>query len=135
MKVQFWGAAQTVTGSMHLVHVAGKQVLLDCGLYQGKRKLAFEKNRKLPFDPKSIDAVVLSHAHIDHSGNLPSLIRGGYRGPIYSTSATRDLAAFMLLDSAKIQKYDVKYVNKKRRKKNQRPFEPLYEQKHADANA
>ena len=116
---------------MHLVHVAGKQVLLDCGLYQGKRKIAFEKNRKLPFDPKSIDAVVLSHAHIDHSGNLPSLIRGGFRGPIYSTSATRDLASFMLLDSAKIQKYDVKYVNKKRRKKKQRPFEPLYEQKHA----
>lgn len=116
---------------MHLVHVAGKKVLLDCGLYQGKRKLAFEKNRKLPFDAKTIDAVVLSHTHIDHSGNLPSLIRGGFRGPIYSTSATRDLASFMLLDSAKIQKYDVKYVNKKRRKKKQRPFEPLYEQKHA----
>ncbi len=116
---------------MHLVHVGGKRVLLDCGLYQGKRKIAFEKNRKIPFDAKSIDAVVLSHAHIDHSGNLPSLIRGGFRGPIYSTSATRDLAAFMLLDSAKIQKYDVKYVNKKRRRKKQRPFEPLYQQHHA----
>ena len=131
MKVQFCGAAQTVTGSMHLVHVAGKKVLLDCGMYQGKRKIAFEKNRNLPFDPKTIDAVVLSHAHIDHSGNLPSLIRGGFRGPIYSTSATRDLAAFMLLDSAKIQTNDVKYVNKKRRRKKQALFQPLYEQRHA----
>ena len=131
MKVQFWGAAQTVTGSMHLVHVAGKQVLLDCGLYQGKRKIAFEKNRELPFDPKEVDAVVLSHAHIDHSGNLPSLVRGGFRGPIYSTSATRDLASFMLLDSAKIQTNDVKYVNRKRKRKKQKLFVPLYEQRHA----
>ena len=131
MKVQFWGAAQTVTGSMHLVHVAGKQVLLDCGLYQGKRKIAFEKNRELPFDPKEVDAVVLSHAHIDHSGNLPSLVRGGFRGPIYSTSATRDLASFMLLDSAKIQTNDVKYVNRKRKRKKQNLFVPLYEQRHA----
>lgn len=126
MKVQFWGAAQTVTGSMHMVHHNGKQILLDCGLYQGRRKIAFQKNRNLPFDAKGIDAVILSHAHIDHSGNLPSLIKAGYRGPIYSTSATRDLAAIMLLDSAKIQKYDVKYVNKKRAKKGQTPFEPLY---------
>ena len=126
MKVQFWGAAQTVTGSMHMVHHNGKQILLDCGLYQGRRKIAFEKNRNLPFDAKSVDVVILSHAHIDHSGNLPSLIKAGYRGPIYATSATRDLAAIMLLDSAKIQKYDVKYVNKKRRKKGQKPFEPLY---------
>ncbi len=131
MKVQFWGAAQTVTGSMHLVHVAGKRILLDCGMYQGKRKIAFEKNRKLPFDPKTVDAVILSHAHIDHSGNLPSLVRGGFTGPIYATSATRDLAAFMLLDSAKIQVNDVRYVNKKRKRKNQTPFEPLYDQKHA----
>jgi metallo-beta-lactamase family protein len=126
MKIQFWGAAQTVTGSMHMVHHNGKQILLDCGLYQGRRKIAFQKNRNLPFDAKSVDAVILSHAHIDHSGNLPSLIKAGYRGPIYSTSATRDLAAIMLLDSAKIQKYDVKYVNKKRVKKGQTPFEPLY---------
>ena len=103
---------------MHLVHVAGKRILLDCGMYQGKRKIAFEKNKKLPFDPKTVDAVILSHAHIDHSGNLPSLVRGGFRGPIYSTSATRDLASFMLLDSAKIQVNDVKYVNKKRRRKS-----------------
>ena len=126
MKVEFWGAAQTVTGSMHLVHVRGKRLLLDCGLYQGRRKEAFKRNRDFPLDPKSIDAVILSHAHIDHSGNLPSLIRGGYRGPIYATDATRDLAVCLLIDAAKIQESDIKYVNKKRAKKNQKPFEPLY---------
>ncbi len=131
MKVQFWGAAQTVTGSMHLVHHDGKQILLDCGLYQGKRSIAFDKNRELPFAGDKIDAVVLSHAHIDHSGNLPSLVKSGFTGPIYATSATRDLAAFMLLDSAKIQTNDVKYVNKKRKKKKQKPFKPLYELPHA----
>ncbi len=126
MKVQFWGAAQTVTGSMHLVHHNGKRILLDCGLFQGKRKEAFQRNRELPFDAKSIDVVILSHAHIDHTGNLPSLVRAGYRGPIYATSATRDLCAIMLLDSAKIQKSDIKYVNKQRVRDGQTPFEPLY---------
>ena len=131
MKVEFWGAAQTVTGSMHLVHVGNKKLLLDCGLYQGKRKEAFARNREIPFKGSEIDAVILSHGHIDHSGNLPSLIASGYQGPIYATSATRDLAAYLLLDSAKIQKYDVKYVNKKRKKNNQSLFEPLYTQEHA----
>jgi len=131
MKVQFWGAAQTVTGSMHMVHHNGKQILLDCGLYQGRRKVAFERNKELPFDATKVDAVILSHAHIDHSGNLPSLVKSGFKGPIYSTSATRDLATIMLVDSAKIQTNDVKYVNKKRAKKGQAPFTPLYEQQHA----
>ena len=131
MKVQFWGAAQTVTGSMHMVHVQGRKILLDCGLYQGKRTVAFDKNRKLPFDASDVDAVVLSHAHIDHSGNLPSLVKSGFKGPIYATSATRDLAAIMLLDSAKIQVNDVKYVNKKRKRQNLKPFKPLYETMHA----
>ena len=126
MKVQFWGAAQTVTGSMHLIHHKGKRILLDCGLYQGRRKEAFKRNRELPFDGRQVDAVILSHAHIDHSGNLPSLYRSGFRGPIFATSASRDLAAFMLMDSAKIQVNDVKYVNKKRKRKKQNPFEPLY---------
>ena len=126
MKVQFWGAAQTVTGSMHLVHHHGKKILLDCGLYQGKRKEAFQRNRQLPFDGAEIDCVILSHAHIDHSGNLPSLIKAGFRGPIYSTSATRDLCAIMLIDSAKIQKSDVRYVNKTRIREGRTPFEPLY---------
>ena len=126
MKVEFWGAAQTVTGSMHLIHWRGKKLLLDCGLYQGRRKEAFKRNRDFPLDPQSIDAVVLSHAHIDHSGNLPTLVSRGYRGPIYSTDATRDLAVYLLIDAAKIQESDIKYVNKKRKKKNQSMFEPLY---------
>ena len=128
MKVEFWGAAQTVTGSMHLIHYRGKKLLLDCGLYQGRRKDAFRRNRDLPFEGQDVDAVVLSHAHIDHSGNLPSLVRSGFKGAIFSTSATRDLAAYMLIDSARIQESDVKYVNKKRKKKNQTLFEPLYVQ-------
>lgn len=126
MKVEFWGAAQTVTGSMHLVHWQGRRLLLDCGLYQGHRKLAFEINRKLPFPANSIDAVVLSHAHIDHSGNLPTLVRNGFRGPIFSTAPTRELAGIMLLDSAKIQVSDVEYVNRKRARQRQTLFEPLY---------
>lgn len=124
--VQFWGAAQTVTGSMHLLKVGGKRLLLDCGLYQGRRKEAFEINRNFPFDPSSIDALVLSHAHIDHSGNIPSLVRSGFKGPIYSTSAARELAVFLLLDSAKIQVSDVKYINRKRKNSGRKPFEPLY---------
>ncbi|MEM9410350.1 MAG: MBL fold metallo-hydrolase, partial [Planctomycetota bacterium] len=131
MKVEFWGAAQTVTGSMHMVHVGDKKILLDCGLYQGKRKEAFARNREIPFKGSELDAVILSHAHIDHSGNLPSLIRSGYQGPIYTTSASRDLAVYLLLDSAKIQRNDIKYVNRKRAKQNKKPFEPLYEQQDA----
>ena len=126
MNVQFWGAARTVTGSMHLVECGGQRVLLDCGMFQGRRKEAFERNRSLPFDPRSVNAVVLSHAHIDHSGNLPSLIKGGFRGTIFATSASRDLSAVMLLDSAKIQEQDIEYVNKRRNRNGETPFEPLY---------
>jgi metallo-beta-lactamase family protein len=126
MRVQFWGAARTVTGSMHLLEVNGRKLLLDCGLYQGRRKQAFERNRQLPFDATDIDAVVLSHAHIDHSGNLPSLIRAGFRGCVYSTSATRDLCAYMLVDSAHLQENDVKYVNRRRKRQGKKLFEPLY---------
>lgn len=126
MDVTFWGAARTVTGSMHLVTVGGRRLLLDCGLFQGKRKLAFERNKTLPFDPRSIDAVVLSHAHIDHCGNLPSLVRGGFAGQIHATAATRDLCAYMLVDSAKIQESDVAYTNRRRVAKGETPFEPLY---------
>jgi metallo-beta-lactamase family protein len=126
MKLEFWGAAQTVTGSMHLLKVNGHNILLDCGMYQGRRKEAFERNRQFPFDPTKIDALILSHAHIDHSGNIPSLVKQGYRGPIWTTPATRDLCAIMLRDSAFIQENDVKYVNKRRKKQGQNPFEPLY---------
>ncbi len=126
MELEFWGAAQTVTGSMHLLKVNSFNILLDCGLFQGRRKEAFERNRQFPFDPTRIDAVILSHAHIDHSGNLPSLVRQGYRGPIWATPATRDLCTIMLRDSAFIQEQDVKYVNKQRAKQGKVLFEPLY---------
>ncbi len=127
MKIHFIGAAQTVTGSMHLIEVNGKKFLLDCGLYQGKRKIAFEINRNFDdFNPAEIDFVILSHAHIDHSGNLPSLVKKGFTGNIYSTFATRDLASVMLRDSGHIQEKDVEWVNKKRKKQHKNPFEPLY---------
>ncbi len=132
MDIQFIGAARTVTGSMHYVQVNGLKFLVDCGLYQGKRKEAFEINRNFDFfDPAEIDFVILTHAHIDHSGNLPTLVKKGFSGHIFSTFATRDLATIMLRDSAHIQEKDVEYVNKKRIKKGKRPFEPLYTQ--ADA--
>jgi len=127
MQICFAGAARTTTGSMHVIDINGKRLLLDCGLYQGRRKVAFERNRHLPVDQKSVDCCVLSHAHIDHSGNLPSLVKRGFRGPIYATPATRDLCEIMLLDSAYLQQKDVEYVNKKRRKQGKNPFEPLYE--------
>src|ERR1700674_3507679 len=100
MKVKFCGADRTVTGSQHLLEINGKLILLDCGLYQGKREEAYQINKSFLFDPKELHCVVLSHAHIDHSGNLPSLSAKGFKGCIYSTPATRDLCAIMLLDSA-----------------------------------
>ena len=126
MKIQFLGAARTVTGSMHLLHINGYRILLDCGLFQGRRAEANERNKNFPFDPKSIDAVILSHAHIDHSGNLPNLVKQGYNGPIYSTPATRDLCEIMLADSGHLHEKDAEYLNKKRRKNHEPPIEPLY---------
>lgn len=126
MKLQFWGAARTVTGSMHSLNVNGSHVLLDCGLFQGKRAEAFERNRNFPFEPASVDTVVLSHAHIDHSGNLPSLARHGFEGEIHATSATRDLCKIMLQDSAHIQSLDVAHLNKKNARRNRPLVEPLY---------
>ncbi len=132
MNVTFFGAAQTTTGSMHLVEANGKRILLDCGLFQGNRKEAFEKNRQMPIDPAAIDAVVLSHAHIDHSGNLPTLARHGFRGKIYCTPATRDLCDIMLRDSAYLQMRDLEIVNRKRAAQGKNLFEPLYEQQDVD---
>jgi metallo-beta-lactamase family protein len=126
MEIHFLGAAQTVTGSQHLISVNGSRVLLECGLFQGKRRESFERNRNLPFDAKSIDALILSHAHIDHSGNIPNLVRNGFRGVIYSTFATRDLCSAMLRDSAHIQEQDMAYANKKRARKGLSPVEPIY---------
>jgi metallo-beta-lactamase family protein len=126
MTLQFLGAARTVTGSMHLLGVNGSRVLLDCGLFQGKRAEAFERNRNFGFDASTIDAVVLSHAHIDHAGNLPNLVRSGFRGKIYATSATRDLCNLMLFDSAYLQEKDVEFVNKRRKRRREPLVEPLY---------
>jgi metallo-beta-lactamase family protein len=133
MEIQFLGAAQTVTGSQHLISVNGSRILLECGLFQGKRRQSFERNRNLPFDAASVDALILSHAHIDHSGNIPNLVRSGFQGSIYCTFATRDLCSAMLRDSAYIQEQDAAYVNKKRARKGQPPVEPIYT--HADAIA
>ncbi len=132
INLTFFGAAQTTTGSMHLVEANGKRVLLDCGLFQGNRKEAFEKNRQMPVDPATIDAVVLSHAHIDHCGNLPTLARHGFRGKVYCTPATRDLCDIMLRDSAYLQMRDLEIVNKKRAAQGKNLFEPLYEQQDVD---
>ncbi|HEY3251782.1 MAG TPA: MBL fold metallo-hydrolase, partial [Ignavibacteria bacterium] len=127
MKIKFCGAARTVTGSQHLLEINGKKILLDCGLYQGKREEAYNINKEFLFDVNHLHAVVLSHAHIDHSGNLPSLAAKGFKGDIYTTTATRDLCAIMLQDSAHIQTKDVEYVNKKRRLRNEPLFKPLYD--------
>jgi len=131
MKLTFYGAAQTVTGSQHLIEVNGLRILLDCGMYQGSRTEANERNRNLPFSAKKVDVMVLSHAHIDHSGNIPTLVKSGFQGDILCTPATRDLCAVMLLDSAHIQERDAEFLNKKRQKHNEKPIEPIYTQ--ADA--
>jgi metallo-beta-lactamase family protein len=125
MEIQFHGAVRTVTGSQHLLKVNGRQILLDCGLYQGKRQESYERNLHLPFNAGAVDALILSHAHIDHSGNVPNLVKSGFKGDIVCTYATRDLCALMLHDSAKIQQYDVEYLNKKL-PKGERPLQPLY---------
>ncbi len=126
MKLSFYGAAQTVTGSQFLLEVNGRRILIDCGMYQGKRAESYERNQHFRFDPRSVDAVILTHAHIDHSGNTPNLVKQGYDGPVYATAATCDLADLMLRDSGHIQESDAEYVNKKRAKRKEPPIEPLY---------
>jgi len=126
MKIRFYGAARTVTGSMHLLEINDHKLLLDCGLFQGRRKESFTRNRTFPFRPDEIDAVILSHAHIDHSGNLPNLVKQGFNGPIYTTSATAHLDNIMLLDSGYIHEKDAEYLNKKLQKQGKPLIEPLY---------
>ena len=126
MRLSFHGAAQTVTGSQHLLEINGIKLLLECGLYQGRREETYSRNRNFPFDPREIDAVILSHAHIDHSGNLPHLVKNGYDGPIYTTHATADLADVMLRDSGHIQEADTEFVNKKESRHGGKHVEPLY---------
>ena len=126
MKVKFCGAARKVTGSSHLITLDdGYKILLDCGLHQGKRKESWEYNNHWFFDPKEIDCLVLSHAHIDHSGRVPKLVRDGFEGYIYSTHATRSLCSVMLLDSARIQERDTEWHNKKILKKKKKNFKKL----------
>ena len=124
MKITSHGAAQGVTGSKHVIEVNGYRILLDCGMFQGRRKESDYKNRHLPLDPEALDAVILSHAHIDHSGVMPVLGKKGYRGRIYSTCATRDLCTIMLLDSANIQRRDAEWLEKKKKEY----VAPLYDE-------
>ncbi len=128
-EVEFLGAAQEVTGSMHLVRASSANVLLDCGLVQGHRRESFDRNRNLPVDAAALDAVVLSHAHVDHSGALPLLVKRGYRGPIYATPATRDLCAAMLVDAAMVQAGDARFINRaiERHGADMDSVEPLYD--------
>ncbi len=127
MQITFHGAAQTVTGSKHLITTGrGIKILLDCGLFQNRGGDNADMNRHFGFDPTEVDYMILSHAHIDHSGNIPHLVRQGFSGPIYCTLATLDLCTIMLEDSAHIQESDLKYLNRKRAKNGQKELDPLY---------
>ena len=127
MKIAFHGAARTVTGSKHLITLTnGKKYLLDCGLYQGMGKETDELNRDFGFNPSEVDHMILSHAHIDHCGLIPKLIKDGYQGKVYATPATKDLAAILLADSAGIQESDLKFVNKTRAAQGKTYLSPLY---------
>ena len=127
MKIQFLGAARTVTGSKHLLMPEdGKKILLDCGFFQGRGADTDGMNRTFNFDPATIDYLILSHAHIDHCGNIPNLVKQGFKGPIICTPATSDLFKIMLLDSAHIQESDVRYLNKRRMKKGEDLLKPIY---------
>jgi metallo-beta-lactamase family protein len=132
MKIHFFGAARTTTGSMYLLEIGGRNLLFECGLFQGHRDESIERNRTFPFDVRKVDAVVLSHAHIDHCGNLPNLCARGFDGNIYCTFATRDLAGILLEDSAEIQRADAEFVSKQRAKRGQPPVQPLYTAEEAE---
>lgn len=132
MRISFHGAAHTVTGSQHLIEVNGSKLLLDCGLYQGRRADTYERNLNFHYSPRGVDAVILSHAHIDHAGNLPNLVKQGYEGNIFATHATVDLASLMISDSAHIQESDAEFVNKKRAQRGEPPIEPLYTKQDAE---
>ncbi len=133
MKLEFFGAAGEVTGSCHIVRTRNHCVLLDCGLIQGGRKDEMRNWETFPFDPREVDAVVLSHAHIDHSGRLPLLVKRGFRGPVYTQNATRDLCTILLLDAAHLNERDSEIENRKRERKGLRPVEPLYHRQDARA--
>lgn len=127
MKLSFYGAARSVTGSRHLLEAPGFRLLFDCGMFQGRRQEAVRRNQDLGFDPKSLGAVLLSHAHIDHSGALPVLPGQGFSGKVYLTRASADLAGIMLEDSARVQEYDCRYVNKQERRRGKTCVQPIYD--------
>ncbi|HBY08104.1 MAG TPA: MBL fold metallo-hydrolase [Chloroflexi bacterium] len=131
MIIHFHGAAQTVTGSQHLLEINGHKLLLECGLFQGRRDQAYEINRNFAFEADEVEAVILSHAHIDHSGNLPHFVKNGYRGPIYTTPASAHLTNILLMDAGHIHESDAAYVNKKRARRSEPLIEPLYTQEDA----
>ena len=133
MRLHFFGANRTTTGSKHLLEINDRRVLLECGMFQGRRSKTIEYNSKLPFDATGVDAMLLSHAHIDHSGIIPVLCKQGFSGKIFATDATTDLCRYMLLDSAHIQEQDAAFITKKHLKRGLPAVAPLYTQ--ADATA
>lgn len=133
MKLHCYGGAQTVTGSQHVLSVNGHSVCLECGLFQGKRSESYERNLNFAFDPASLNCLILSHAHIDHSGNIPNLVKKGFSGPIYATPPTVELCRIMLRDSAYLQMKDLEFVNAQKRKRHDTPLAPLYTLQDAEA--
>ncbi len=133
MRLHCFGGAQTVTGSQHVLSVNGRSLGIECGLFQGRRTESYEKNLTFAFDPASLDCLILSHAHIDHSGNIPNLVKRGFSGPVYATPPTADLCRIMLRDSAYLQLKDLEFVNAKKRKQHDTPLEPLYTMHDAEA--
>ena len=128
MQIQFIGATETVTGSKHLITTeSGLKILLDCGMFQGEHERVHVNNHQFGFDPREIDIILLSHAHIDHSGLIPLMYKQQFRGKVYCTPATFDLCHVMLLDSAQIQEKDIEYINKKRKEEGRKKIDPLYE--------
>jgi len=125
--LKFLGGTGEVTGSMHLLEVSGKKILIDCGFFQGRREESYKRNKNFPFDPKTIDALIVSHAHIDHTGNIPNLVKQGFTGNIYATIATRDLCSVMLKDSAHIQLQDSEYINKRKHLEVMKAVQPIYD--------
>ncbi|MFC2336366.1 MAG: MBL fold metallo-hydrolase, partial [Selenomonas noxia] len=133
MRIEFLGAAHVVTGSCYLLHVGDHRYLVDCGMYQGTRRLREMNYEEFPFNPAEIEAVFLTHAHIDHCGRIPRLVREGFRGKVYATQSTCDLVRIMLPDSAHIQESDTELFNRKNARRSEAPISPLYTQ--ADAFA
>jgi metallo-beta-lactamase family protein len=126
MRIEFYGATKEVTGSKFIIESNEARILIECGLFQGRRKEAEKKNKEIPFDIDKIDFMILSHAHIDHSGNIPNLVKQGFKSDIYTAPVTIDLLKYMLMDSAHIHEKDAEYINKKKKKKGEELIEPLY---------